>query len=68
MDGHSLFDYSVGLNDLIQILVSKSAPTASVEEDSKEEDDKKCEDESDKENADKENAENDVVHSNLQKP
>lgn len=30
-DGHTLFDYDVGLNDLIQILIRKNAPQPAAE-------------------------------------
>lgn len=31
VDGHTLFDYNVGLNDIVQILVQKALPIVSAE-------------------------------------
>ena len=35
-DGHSLFDYDVGLNDLIQLLIRAPPPEADAEEEEEE--------------------------------
>lgn len=32
-DGHTIFDYSVGLNDIVQLLVRQAPPTVSLPKD-----------------------------------